>query len=990
MKRISKLIIILILFNNLNAFNQIPLTDNIIHNELIDKGTVLSTPDSPLADELALLVPEVSYTENLNLLPTEISTSSWTFMPSILAGNTTAVLNETISQDVGQFEFIENLWSNEIGSSDFIPSEYENGVVDPLINVDAGVPGSINSSLFVRIGNTGYGSEITLDSNEHVENISAGWRLNFTLSETFEYLNLSFWWRYDAVDYAFDDWRNTSLEYLDPSPDYQEIRCRIENINDQEKSFWLGNSDTPNRTVFYRVGPNVSSDEIWTFSSFLFYLNQSEFSDFSLELGTFMNTREDRYEYFDAWFDNIKIEGINNDTDDLPPFSSDYGLDRTANNKTKFNFWTNITVGVWESPIANVTVFYNITRSSINSSWNASLFASPDYYVDNAGFNYTSWNVSKAFEFDDQLAFTYVIYDQSGNYYQTPIHHVTIEDKVPPEIIDTLFVQSGDGKFLIQVNVTDWGEGVDQVGINYTKNGDEDLTDILQKTSDYNDTKYGLISLFEINLTVSFGENISFVLFMNDSVNNLSFKSGFSIFADHDIIYPSITEFKVYSDTVVEEGTHVEIRASDDYGEVDRVILNVQYGNGTEQNFTMKYSNTTGYYVPRRTGGLLPLPFDNYETNYTLTAIVYDRVGLSAALSTWHIVEDVVSPQVPTGNLILDYLYPGSLSIKLFAKDDGSGIKNVTLEKRLGNTWQRPSLLSQDGESFFTILVNTNPLGNQQITFRFNATDNVGNVRSIIVDYTTPIFVNTTWGLFLTELLVVIGISSIYSGIKLVQRRRVRTVRRRRFDVAVRRSERLAYLGEEAMFGFMAAYGQGEGITSPLIWEPQFIGHFYQYLKELSDRANNAVDFVMQTKAQDIVTYVDFSIEQIGCTAITFASPVANLPQKWLSSLSLDQTPISTHQGVLMMMLLMREKWSEVSHSFQEEINEGMQEIKDYILAGEDKDIIIQKIQEFRLFISGTIEIMEEIETDEEDITDSIMGDFDSDFQDNSGSNSST
>jgi len=125
-------------------------------------------------------------------------------------------------------------------------------------------------------------------------------------------------------------------------------------------------------------------------------------------------------------------------------------------------------------------------------------------------------------------------------------------------------------------------------------------------------------------------------------------------------------------------------------------------------------------------------------------------------------------------------------------------------------------------------------------------------------------------------------------------------------------------------------------------------------------------------------------IEEISCTAIVFAYPVAQLPQKWLSSLSLEQTPSSTSQGVLMLMLLMRDKWSEVSHSFQDEIRDGMHDIKNYILAEEDQETITKQIQDFRLFISGTVEIMEEIEIESDDVTDSIMADFDIESTDES------
>jgi len=41
-----------------------------------------------------------------------------------------------------------------------------------------------------------------------------------------------------------------------------------------------------------------------------------------------------------------------------------------------------------------------------------------------------------------------------------------------------------------------------------------------------------------------------------------------------------------------------------------------------------------------------------------------------------------------------------------------------------------------------------------------------------------------------------------------------------------------------------------------------------RYVKNLTDKANNTVDFIMQTKAQDIVTFVDFKIEEIGCSAL--------------------------------------------------------------------------------------------------------------------------
>jgi len=88
-------------------------------------------------------------------------------------------------------------------------------------------------------------------------------------------------------------------------------------------------------------------------------------------------------------------------------------------------------------------------------------------------------------------------------------------------------------------------------------------------------------------------------------------------------------------------------------------------------------------------------------------------------------------------------------------------------------------------------------------------------------------------------------------------------------------------------------------------------------------------------------------------------------------------------QGVLLLMLLMREKWSETAHNFQDEITDGIRELKNLLLSGEDKETLLLKTREFRLFISGTVEVLEEIEIEaDEMISDDIMSDFDLDFDD--------
>ncbi|MHA1995872.1 MAG: hypothetical protein ACW97Z_15100, partial [Candidatus Hodarchaeales archaeon] len=892
-------------------------------------------------------------------IPEEVN--QWSFRPSIQAINTSTLLNQSI--DEGSFEFIENIWAEDLGSGVYHSSDYEFGDVDPLITHSLGGNGSLNASLFSRIGNTGYGLDLNESLAEDLEKLSGGWRFSFSLTEDYEFINVSFWWRFDAMNGVLDDYRSTPyLEYLDPTPDYQEIRCKIIPSSDPDRSFWLGETTTPNETVFYRVGPNVTLDETWYYSSYLFYANKSLSTDFTLELGSFMNTREDRYEYFDVWFDDILVQGVTNVSDTFPPILASYGLARSEKNSTRYEFWSNFSLGIWESPISNVTVFYNLTRDSVTSFLNLSLVEISPFIVNYAGYNQTRWNYTTSFNFEDNVTYKFVVNDLANNSYTSLAKNVIIGDFVSPRITSSTNInstsflrQSGQGNLEIRVNVTDWGYGVDQTILNYTLDGIQKPPISMSELATFNVD--GLtVKEFGLNLTVEYGNLLTFGFVLSDLVGNtdVSSYSDFNIITNHDILPPLISEFNIYPSSTLEEKTHVEVAASDIFGEISSVFLTIKKENEPDQTLSLRYDNESHYYIPRTPRGLLDFPYEPTNPEITLFVSVRDEAGLEDNQSSNYVVRDVVAPQILSGSIKTEYLYPGSLRIRVSVRDEGSGLSEVFLQLSKGSDWGDPKEMHQESDGVYYLDISTSLIGNQEISFRVQAVDQLGNV--IIEEDTSmiPLFVTTTIGLFFTELLIVLTISAMFTSVKVLQRRKLRTVRRRRFDIALRGGERLAYLGEEAMFGFVAAYGQGEGISSTLLWEPSLIGHFYQYLKELVDRANNAVDFVMQTRAEDMVTYVDFTIEEISCSAIAFAYPVASLPQKWVSALSLEHTPETPKQGVLFMMLLMREKWSEVSHTFQDEITEGMQDIKNYILAGEDKGIISQKIKEFRLFISGT------------------------------------
>jgi hypothetical protein len=922
----------------------------------------------------------------------------------------TTILNKTVDNDNESFSFIENIWDDSLSSDPEILSNsslYQEGMIYPAEN------GLTSIALFTRIGNTGTNkSEANENLNAEVlGGLSSGWQLEFPINQDFELVRISFKWRFDVYDPpAFDNY--TELlpgVILDGTPDFQEIRCRILPAASSSEPFWIGNPVSirnPNGTIFYRVGPNVTQDEQWYDFSGQFYVPQNDTANYTLELGAYMNTREYWNEYFDVWFDDILIEGINDVTDTTSPEPVTSGLDRTGD-VSEYTFWTNFREGLWTSAIENVTVFYN-RSGSVNIQTNASLAYQPlSTNITDSGYNETRWEENILVNVSDLVEYKFLVFDNAGNEFTTDIYSHIIGDYTPPVIESPLdptnssFVEwYGNGTTKITVNASDWGYGVDEVILNYTVDDGP-----FQLLSMNDIMTIGDITTYEAKIYVGYGSSLKFTISLSDTEGNTNTYSILPIISEKDEIDPV-----VYIDDIIpsptEEGhTFIYTYAEDPFGEIERVFLTVTYaendsivvGRNSEGTILFNYSyiqlslnESTGLYEvrpsPSTPKGALQLPYYlGQDNSYSINVYVEDKMGNNDSSSQNVVVTDIVAPKIQ----ILDSEdpFPGKMKIWVQATDGGSGIATVTLEKRIGTGWGNPVDLSfSTSRGQYYIELDTGYLGNERIEFRINAIDNVGNsldpASRPSKAYFTRLFVSTTIGLFLTEALITSAIVLAFTAVKVTQRRRLMRTRRRRFDIALRGGERLAYLGEEAMFGFVAAYGQGEGISSTLLWEPLLIGHFYQYLKELVDRANNTIDFVMQTRAEDMVTYVDFTIEEISCSAITFAYPVASLPQKWVSTLSLEHTPETPKQGVLFMMLLMRDKWSEVSHTFQDEITEGMQDIKNYILAGEDKGIISQKIKEFRLFISGTVEILEEIETDMDDVTDSIMGDFESEFLD--------
>ncbi len=920
--------------------------------------------------------------------PVYESSSSCSDFPDVIEIDTTKSLQQTTYdifnltgvKNPSLVQFTENIWTDVLGTDSLALQNseiFQTGLIVTNSSVGSQLEEEVNNSLFVRIGNTGYGlpvpeSGFNPDLNENEgwsisSGLSAGWKIPFTISSEYEVVNISFNWRFDAIDGAFDydRYEYSPGVFLDENPDFQEVRARISHIN-PVNSFWLENDrspSNPNGTIYYRRGPVVDGDEVWYQFNYLFQVSPD---DYTLELGAYLNTREFELEYFDVWFDEIYIQGIDNLTDNLAPVPKESGLNRTAD-ITQYEFFATFREGLWETPVKNVTVFYNTSSGLNTTAYNSTLSLVQTSYIDNAGYNNSYWNFSTIFQFNDSISYYYLTYDYQGNNYVSQNYYSVINDTVAPKITSSLSItnpsfirQLGNGSSLICVTVYDWGNNTEEVKLWY-RIGTGDLQSQLFL---FNGTHY------ITKVTFGFLQTIYFNITLKDGAGNSNTYSGYSTKNTIDSIAPTIisNSLVIYPSKITENKNHVNISAFDPFGEIRRVFVEFWDLQGVLKfNVTLTSRGVLNQYF-------LSQPLDlPYNQSYIARAVVRDQSGLNATANITYTALDSVVPQLDIQES--EYFEPGKLKVFLISSDTGSGLKSLEYAIYTPTGWSSSKSIELTGARY-SFTIHSEFIGNERIEIRISAIDNAGNEKILTKVYTTSLFFLTPFGLLFTDGFITFVFVFGFTMVKIIQARRVRVVRRKRFDVALSRSERLAYLGEEAIFGFIAAYGQREGSSSVLLWEPRLIGGFYQYLKELVEKAHSRVDFIMRMKPKEMVSYIDFNIEDVACTAILFAYPAPTLPQQWLSTISLDQVPSGPGQGILLIMLLMREQWNTVSQSFQEEITEGVLDVKNRILAGETKESILEQARNFRRFISETIEVLDEIEVESEDFADSIMDGF--------------
>ncbi|MFX1507452.1 MAG: hypothetical protein ACFFDC_15320, partial [Promethearchaeota archaeon] len=625
---------------------------------------------------------------------------------SIQQINITSILDVSGDKTPYSLHFEDNIWedvppcvSDPLNNS----SSYQNGLIvtnSTVFPIDETITTDdltvVNNSLFVRIGNNGYGSNYTKPEDQYapIENISgglsAGWQIDFSIEDHFDVIYVSFKWRFDAPDMMFDVYNDELPWYLNPdtSDDYQEVRCRIKHPDSDNSSFWMGdaiNQTNPNGTVFYRVGPNVEKDEEWYFFNYSFHLPPTE--DVTLELGAYLNTREVYNEYFDVWFDDILIQGVNNITDNVPPQPISFDLSRTEEDVSVWKFWAELAEGKWETPIKNVTVFfYEENSSAIILNRSLSLVSNNSTP---AGYNQTYWQFNEPFTFGQNIFFKMLIYDEAGNYIETDEKSRQIGDFEAPEITTSPLTvdnpnfvhQLGNGTILIKINARDWGNATDNVQLNYTltyKNGTSHQNMVPMSE---NGTEY------QVRLFVSYKTLLEFRINLTDTVGNSREypdpHSWFALESDDDKT-PPMVDFIVNGSDSEEGRAFVYVDAKDTFGEIDNqsVVLVIRYKNGTHHRTLSLVKSDSGLYeLGTRLGDL------EYAKEYNMTVSLQDEVGLSNSSSQIYVVRDTIAPKVAGESVEFEYPYPGSLRIWVQVSDLGSGINSVTLERETEDGW---------------------------------------------------------------------------------------------------------------------------------------------------------------------------------------------------------------------------------------------------------------------------------------------------------------
>ncbi|UCG01843.1 MAG: hypothetical protein JSW11_19835, partial [Candidatus Heimdallarchaeota archaeon] len=799
MKKYGNIILIAVLILNLGSLLVMIKVSNVSDFQSDGLQALQGTPpairDTPISTPIAPNVEKRLSDSN------EEGLIKGDFDPKLtVQQQTTVLLNQTFDDINRSYDFASDIWGNLLGTALYNPSLYTAGLLDTSINAGGGD----GASLFARIGNHGNGSFVDDTLFADIANISAGWRIDFPISSSYSMINISFKWRFDTPDGGFDNYDEIVLGGktipMDVTPDYQEIRCRVEHP-DIDNSFWAGNAidetTNPNGTVYYRIGANVTGDEVWNSFVYSFKVD-SHISNFTLELGAYLNTRENWNEYFDAWFDDVLILGINDIPDTNPPQPVDTGLERTTD-IALFDFWANFSEGTWEAPIKNVTVFYNqlYNQSGVeyNNSYISSLsFQSPSD-INNAGYNLTRWQYQAAFNFSDNVTFYFVAYDYANNSFVSETQSIMIGDYSAPEIQSTVVEQTGTGFVIIRVNVHDWGYGVDTIALNYSIDGEVQDTLFI---SDVELREYQ--ANFSLDMSQYYGGTIEFGVFLNDTdAGNSLFESGgkyvseYPIMTVADTISPEIHNISVFAHQTIEEQTYVNVTASDPFGEISEVYLVVRYENGTEHedysHITLKNTSIPGKYVLGKIAGVeaLQLPFSKTHEEYSITVFVRDKASPFNEVNQtyYYVVPDFIAPVVLSESIELEYTQPGSLRVWVQANDLGSGIKQVVLEIKTKDGWTKQYDMSEDNGRWMAD-ISTGVLGNERIEFRIYAIDNEGNEildknQLPIKAYTTKIFFETPIGLLLMESIVVLTFVFIFTAIKITQLRQLRALQARRF-----------------------------------------------------------------------------------------------------------------------------------------------------------------------------------------------------------------
>jgi len=156
-------------------------------------------------------------------------------------------------------------------------------------------------------------------------------------------------------------------------------------------------------------------------------------------------------------------------------------------------------------------------------------------------------------------------------------------------------------------------------------------------------------------------------------------------------------------------------------------------------------------------------------------------------------------------------------------------------------------------------------------------------------------------------------------------------------SLKVTRKTMLIQMDEYALGVTVNFFDQVQGPV-PVIWEPPLLEDQEQVMLDLADKSFSTLEFV-ELGEEDRSGTFDFSTGSYECTALGY-------------SFAVDNPEARGGKENLTIVLLLRKEWGENLLTFQDELLEKIQQIRDMILNKDTKEQVEKKSRQLREFVS--------------------------------------